>query len=118
MLQRTAQSSSRVSSYLGFGRALRGRPRKGEVAAGSSSKNVRMQDAEWEALEVLADKRSLSVHAAMREALVHGIARAANADAKKEAAAPLPPEEPKRVHGRVVRSSTKKVAGSGQRRRA
>ncbi len=56
-------------------RAMRGRPRKGEQAAGSSTRSLKLTDAQWEVLDALAAKLEISAHAAMREAVIHWIAR-------------------------------------------
>lgn len=86
---------------------MRGRPKKGTTAPGSSARNVRMQDAEWDALTYWARKRGLTVHAAMREALVHWIARTANAEAKKAGSAR---PTARTASARRLRETAKRVA--------
>ena len=61
----------------GLARALRrGRPKKGEVAIGTAARSVRLPTDEWKALEQLALERKITPNTAMREAIVHWIARA------------------------------------------
>jgi len=59
----------------GWSRAVRGRPRKGTQALGTSTRSVRLQDDEWAALDEFAKARGIKSHAAMREAIVHWLAR-------------------------------------------
>ena len=75
----------------GFMKAVRGRPRKGTKAAGTSVRSMRLQEAEWEALDAFASRREMTSHAAMREAVVQWLARSQLAlDAKEQAPKPAP----------------------------
>lgn len=58
-----------------WSRAVRGRPKKGTEPAGTSTRSVRLQGDEWAALDAFAKARGIKAHAAMREAIVHWIAR-------------------------------------------
>jgi hypothetical protein len=55
----------------------RGRPRKLEEVGGTSPRSVRFPDEVWELLEARAKKRGLTLHAALREAILAWIERAA-----------------------------------------
>ena len=57
-----------LRAVLAHVRAKRCRPKKGEVAAGSSPRSVRLRDVEWAALEALASKRHTTLHALLRKA--------------------------------------------------
>jgi hypothetical protein len=59
---------------LEWARARRGRPRDGDAPEGSRVKSVRFSDRLWDELERTAKKRGVSVHAAMREAIVKWLA--------------------------------------------
>jgi len=59
----------------GWSRALRGRPKKGTEAAGTKTRSVRLQTVEWDALDAFAKARQITPHTAMREAIVHWLAR-------------------------------------------
>ena len=61
---------------LGYSRVMRGRPKKGTVATGTSTRSLRLPEPEWEALDELAQERGMSTHAVMREAIVQWLARA------------------------------------------
>lgn len=61
---------------LGYARIVRGRPKKGETAIGTSVRSLRLYTPEWAALEAVAEERGMSTHAAMREAVVQWLARA------------------------------------------
>jgi hypothetical protein len=65
-----------LREVLAHARAKRGRPKKGEVAAGSSPRSVRLPDADWAALEVLAKKRGTTVHAILRESVADTLRKA------------------------------------------
>ena len=60
----------------GLSRVMRGRPKKGTIAEGTSTRSLRLPNPEWDALEAIAEARGLSLHAAMREAIVQWLARA------------------------------------------
>jgi predicted transcriptional regulator len=77
---RTAVTLGRGEEGLRMARGLmralrRGRPKKGEVAIGTASRSVRLPTDEWKALEQLALERKITPNTAMREAIVHWIAR-------------------------------------------
>jgi hypothetical protein len=55
----------------------RGRPRKLEEVGGTSPRSVRFPDTVWKLLEARARKRGLTLHAALREAILAWIERAA-----------------------------------------
>jgi hypothetical protein len=55
----------------------RGRPRKLEEVGGTSPRSVRFPDEVWKLLEARAKKRGLTLHAALREAILAWIERAA-----------------------------------------
>lgn len=60
----------------GYSRALRGRPKKGTTATGTSTRTIRLPEPVWEALDAIAKGRGMSTHGAMREAIVQWLARA------------------------------------------
>src|SRR5215467_1749686 len=55
----------------------RGRPKKLEEVGGTSPRSVRFPDEVWRLLEARAEKRGLTLHAALREASLAWIERAA-----------------------------------------
>jgi hypothetical protein len=55
----------------------RGRPKKLEEVGGTSPRSVRFPDEVWRLLEARAKKRGLTLHAALREAILAWIERAA-----------------------------------------
>jgi len=55
----------------------RGRPRKLLEVGGTSPRSVRFPDAVWEELEKRAKKEGLTLHAALREAILEWLNRAA-----------------------------------------
>jgi hypothetical protein len=55
----------------------RGRPRKLHEVGGTSPRSVRFPDEVWKLLAARAKKRGLSLHAALREAILDWIKRAA-----------------------------------------
>jgi hypothetical protein len=65
-----------LKEVLAYARAKRGRPRKGEASPGSSVKSLRMTAAEWAALERIAKKRGITLHALLHEALAETIRKA------------------------------------------
>lgn len=79
----------------GLTRAIRrGRPPKGEQAEGTSTRTVRLPEGEWAALDWLSKQRGITPHAAMREAIVHWLAREGGKlprDAKQAAKVPAKP---------------------------
>lgn len=65
-----------LRAALEYSRAKRGRPKKGEAAPGSTTKSLRMTAAEWAALERIAKKRGIALHALLRESLTETIRKA------------------------------------------
>ena len=55
----------------------RGRPRKLDEVGGTSPRSVRFPDAVWKRIEARARKRGISLHAALREAILAWINEAA-----------------------------------------
>jgi hypothetical protein len=55
----------------------KGRPKKLEEVGGTSPRSVRFPDEVWRLIEARAKKRGLSLHAALREAILAWIERAA-----------------------------------------
>jgi hypothetical protein len=55
----------------------RGRPKKLEEVGGTSPRSVRFPDEVWKLLATRAKKRGLTLHAALREAILDWIKRAA-----------------------------------------
>jgi hypothetical protein len=55
----------------------RGRPRKLDEVGGTSPRSVRFPDAVWKIIEARAKKKGISLHAALREAVLAWIDRAA-----------------------------------------
>ena len=55
----------------------RGRPKKLEEVGGTSPRSVRFPNEVWKVLEARAKKRGLTLHAALREAILAWIERAA-----------------------------------------
>jgi len=55
----------------------KGRPRKLHEVGGTSPRSVRFADEVWRLLEARAKKRGLTLHAALREAILEWIKRAA-----------------------------------------
>jgi len=55
----------------------RGRPKKLSEVGGTSPRSVRFPDEVWRVLEARAKKRGLTLHAALREAILAWIKRAA-----------------------------------------
>jgi len=55
----------------------RGRPKKLAEVGGTSPRSVRFPDEVWRVLEARAKKRGLTLHAALREAILSWIERAA-----------------------------------------
>ena len=51
-------------------RAQRGRPKKGAEAPNSTPRSIRFPEAVWDVLEHAAEQRGLSLHAALREAVL------------------------------------------------
>ena len=60
-----------------FVRTAQGRPRKGAPASTSMTKSVRFPKSVWKALERRAVKQGITLHAALREAIVDWLKRAA-----------------------------------------
>jgi hypothetical protein len=61
---------------LAHARARRGRPKKGETAAGTSTKSLRLTDAEWSLLAAPAKRQRVSLHALLRQAVAELLSRA------------------------------------------
>jgi hypothetical protein len=59
---------------LEWARARRGRPPKGETAEGTRTKTIRFPEKLLTELERTAEKRGVTLHAAMREAITEWIA--------------------------------------------
>lgn len=55
----------------------RGRPKKLEEVGGTSPRSVRFPDEVWKLLEARAKKKGITLHAALREAILAWIERAA-----------------------------------------
>jgi hypothetical protein len=55
----------------------RGRPRKLEEVGGTSPRSVRFPDEVWKIIEARAKKKGISLHAALREAILAWIDKAA-----------------------------------------
>jgi hypothetical protein len=53
-------------SARAFFATVRGRPRKGETAAGTTTRSLRLADAVWTELERIAAERNTTVHALLR----------------------------------------------------
>lgn len=66
-----------------FSRALdwslgkRGRPKKGEKAAGTVTRSLRLPEAAWKALEKAAKRQGITVHALIRQAIAEKLTNAA-----------------------------------------
>lgn len=58
-----------------FVQTRQGRPKKGEPKATTQTKNVRLPPEVWEVMERAAEDRGLSLHAAMRRALLEWLGR-------------------------------------------
>jgi hypothetical protein len=52
------QGPDRYRAVLDYARAKRGRPKKGETAAGTSTKSLRLTEAEWSLLEKRAKRQA------------------------------------------------------------
>lgn len=77
---KTTVTLGRGAEGLAMARGLtaalrRGRPKRGEVAVGTTARSVRLSTSEWAALELLATERGIAPNAAMREAIVQWIAQ-------------------------------------------
>ncbi len=55
----------------------RGRPKKLEEVGGTSPRSVRFPDEVWKIIEARAKKKGISLHAALREAILAWVAEAA-----------------------------------------
>lgn len=55
----------------------RGRPRKLEEVGGTSPRSVRFPDEVWKLIEARAKEKGITVHAALREAILEWVERAA-----------------------------------------
>jgi hypothetical protein len=55
---------------LEWARVRKGRPKKGEKAAGTVTKTVRLPEAAWKALEKVAKNEGTTVHALIRQAVL------------------------------------------------
>jgi hypothetical protein len=53
----------------------RGRPKKGQVAEGTSTRSLRLPDRAWEELDRIAKERGITTHALVREALAKLVLR-------------------------------------------
>lgn len=62
---------------LDWSRTKRGRPPKGERAAGTVTRSLRLPEAAWKALEKAARRRKTTVHALIREAIAEKLGDAA-----------------------------------------
>jgi len=62
---------------LDWSRTKRGRPRKGEQAAGTVTRSLRLPEAAWKALEKAARKQKTTVHALIRQAIAEKLGDAA-----------------------------------------
>lgn len=58
-------------------RVGRGRPTKAEQVGGTVPRSVRFPDAVWQQLEAQAKRRGITLHAALREAILVWLKRAA-----------------------------------------
>jgi hypothetical protein len=65
-----------LQEVLAHARAKRGRPKKGETAAGTSTKSLRLTDAEWALLEKQAKRQRVSLHALLRQAVAELLRKA------------------------------------------
>lgn len=59
---------------LAWSRAKRGRPKKGEAAEGTSTRSVRLPIKVWDELEREAERRGVTLHALLREAVARTLA--------------------------------------------
>jgi len=62
---------------LEWSRGKRGRPKKGEKAAGTVTRSVRLPEAAWQALEKVAERQGTTVHALIRQAIAEKLGTAA-----------------------------------------
>lgn len=70
---RGAEGLRRARAYNALLQSRPGRPKKGELASGSSGRSVRLPDAVWSEIERLAAARGVSGHALMRQAIVQWV---------------------------------------------
>jgi hypothetical protein len=63
-------------AVVAYARAKRGRPKKGEKAVGTTTKSVRLTDAEWSLLKKRAEREHISVHALLRQAVAELLRKA------------------------------------------
>jgi hypothetical protein len=68
---------SAIQKALAWARTKRGRPKKGERAAGTVTRSVRLPEAAWKALERVAKKEGTTVHALIRQAVLAKLGDAA-----------------------------------------
>lgn len=61
---------------LTWARAKRGRPKKGERAAGTVTRSLRLPEAAWKALEKAAKRQGTTVHALIRQAIAEKLSAA------------------------------------------
>ena len=71
------RGSEGLRKALEWARSKRGRPKKGEKAAGTVTRSVRLPEAAWKALEKAAAKEGITVHALIREAIAQRLGKAA-----------------------------------------
>ena len=62
---------------LDWARVKRGRPKKGQKAAGTVTRSLRLPVVAWKALEKAARQRGITVHALIRQAIAEKLATAA-----------------------------------------
>jgi len=62
---------------LDWSRVKRGRPKKGEKAAGTVTRSVRLPEVAWRALEKAARRQGITVHALIRQAIAEKLGTAA-----------------------------------------
>ena len=87
----------------GWSRAIRGRPKKGTQANGTSTRSVRLQKAEWEALDAFANARGIKPHTAVREAIIHWLARSQLKAEERRAQKATASSKPAQARSRTVR---------------
>jgi hypothetical protein len=70
---RGAEGLARAREFSALMRSQPGRPRRGAPAPGSAGRTVRLPDAVWAEVERFAEKRGVTAHAIMREAIVRWV---------------------------------------------
>jgi hypothetical protein len=68
---------SAIQRALAWAGGKRGRPKKGERAAGTVTRSVRLPETAWRALERVAKREGTTVHAVIRRAILAKLRRAA-----------------------------------------